>query len=362
LGLFKRPSADVLYAPAALVATPANESDSADLVELTWFNAGNYDAVEVRRDGGLAATLPGDATSYDDSRPAGLYTYDVRGKIGGQTSGASQFVVYAGKLDCFSTEDLESGSGNLVTEGSWSITGSIAAGGSYSLTDSPGGDYGNSLDVSAEVIRPAKLLDLATLEFDHICITEDDYDYGYVEISNDFGNHWTTLARYDMGDHPQWADGSAGPGDWVHETIDISDYLTEKVRVRFRLVTDTYVTEDGWYIDNIQISTEACSLAATVAEIVPPAANGLRLSVTPRVFSNSVNLSLDLPRAGEAQVRVFDTSGRLVREIWSGPAPAHSELVWDGRSEAGYPVATGLYLIRAVHEAGSRVQRVIRLR
>jgi len=54
---------------------------------LSWSVGGTYDAIEVRRDGSLVATLPGGATAYPDAAiPAGSYAYEVRGVVAGVPS------------------------------------------------------------------------------------------------------------------------------------------------------------------------------------------------------------------------------------------------------------------------------------
>ncbi|MEM7166796.1 MAG: hypothetical protein AAF581_15130 [Planctomycetota bacterium] len=56
-----------------------------DEVECTFLNHGPYDAIEVRRDGTLVATLPGTATSYiDTAPPAGLRSYSFIAQLAGQ--------------------------------------------------------------------------------------------------------------------------------------------------------------------------------------------------------------------------------------------------------------------------------------
>src|SRR5262249_18015601 len=157
-------------------------------------------------------------------------------------------------LDCTNTDGFETSTDGFFLEGTWDRTTSLAKTGSYSLTDSPGGNYPDKEDFSAPMIEPTELTGYTKLEFDQICITQDDFDFGIVEVSTDFGTSWTELARYDMGDHPEWSDGVASPGDWVHESIDLSAYAGKKVRVRFRLSTDPGVNFDGWYLDNITIS------------------------------------------------------------------------------------------------------------
>ncbi len=48
-------------------------------------------------------------------------------------------------------------------------------------------------------------------------------------------------------------------------------------------------------------------------------------------------------------LNVYDAQGRLVRRLGTGtPAPGVQRVVWDGKTEAGSPAASGLYLYRVV--------------
>ncbi|MFQ5653262.1 MAG: hypothetical protein ACE5GW_00850 [Planctomycetota bacterium] len=57
---------------------------------LSWLNAGTYDAIEVRRDGALLATLPGTSTSHvDGPLGPGSHSYEVIAIAGPQSSPAA---------------------------------------------------------------------------------------------------------------------------------------------------------------------------------------------------------------------------------------------------------------------------------
>lgn len=362
LAVFRRPSAYSLYAPSAVVAVPENASDADDVVALTWLNGGVYDSVRVLRDDSPLATLAGDATAYVDEADRGLYQYGVQGLFGGTETEAGTTRTFAGTVPCYTFENLELGIGNLVLEGSWGITEATASEGLYSLTDSPSGDYADQTDVAAELVEPAEILTDATLEFDHICIAQAESDIGYVEISKDFGNSWTRLTRHDMDDHPGWSDGAADPEDWFHETIDLQDYVGEMVRIRFRLVSDDWGTRDGWYVDNIWISSPDCSLLVSAPSEGIAAVEEPRLEVGPNPFPSTLKLVLDLPTAERVKVSVYDVGGRLVRTLHNGLLESRWSFTWNGQTDRGRPVASGLYWIRVQTEREQVVQRVIRIR
>jgi hypothetical protein len=90
----------------------------------------------------------------------------------------------------------------------------------------------------------------ATLTFDDRCATEAGYDYGYVEASADGGDNWTVLST------------CSGRASWQSNTVALpaSTDDTASVRIRFRLDSDSFVSDDGWAVDNIRIEAggDAC--------------------------------------------------------------------------------------------------------
>ncbi len=142
-------------------------------------------------------------------------------------------------------DDVEGGNLGWTAQSPWAITTEASHSPTHSWTDSPGGNYGNNLDISLT----SPLLDLSdytgvTLSFWHIYDLEDGYDYGYVEYSADGGMYWSTAASYNGENQTVWA----------QETLPLPALDGQaNARVRFRLDTDSYVTRDGWHLDDIVV-------------------------------------------------------------------------------------------------------------
>ncbi len=69
--------------------------------------------------------------------------------------------------------------------------------------------------------------------------------------------------------------------------------------------------------------------------------------VTPNPFNPRAKVAFDVPRSGPVRVSVHDMRGRVVRRLVSGDLEAgRHEVIWNGRDDAGSPVATGVYLVR----------------
>lgn len=88
---------------------------------------------------------------------------------------------------------------------------------------------------------------------------------------------------------------------------------------------------------------------------------GLRLhGAFPNPFNPTTTIAYGLPKAGLVSLRIYDLSGRLVRDLVAGEmrtAGRHEE-TWDGRDASGRRAASGTYFCRI--EAGGE-QRSMRM-
>lgn len=78
------------------------------------------------------------------------------------------------------------------------------------------------------------------------------------------------------------------------------------------------------------------------------------MAAWPNPFNPILELRAEMLQAATLHVRVFDATGRLVRDLHRGVAEAGVlRMAWDGTDDAGGRVAAGIYLVRA--EAGGDV-------
>jgi hypothetical protein len=86
---------------------------------------------------------------------------------------------------------------------------------------------------------------------------EKDYDYAYLEVSED-GQHWQILTTpLGTGEDPSgnsygWG-YNGNSGGWREEKIDLSAYAGKQVQVRFEYITDAAVNGDGLMVDDVSI-------------------------------------------------------------------------------------------------------------
>jgi len=149
------------------------------------------------------------------------------------------------------SDDMESGEGNWTVSDSvsWEITTEESNSSTHAWSDSPDANYTNDANTSLTYGSDIDLSDYAgeniglgaCLKFE----IEEDWDYLYIEASNDSGESWTTMV------------GLTGEQDaWKCNGVVIPENMkTAHFRMRFRLETDDSVVKDGIYIDDIAIGT-----------------------------------------------------------------------------------------------------------
>jgi len=114
--------------------------------------------------------------------------------------------------------------------------------------------------------------DTLILKYDQRIAMENDYDYGYTDVSVDGGETWTTVFTID---NPGFAGTPGFSQDWDsvnpvgpgHISIDLSDYAGQDIHIRFRFESDmAYSSQDqydnppwhsvldgAWQLDNIKL-------------------------------------------------------------------------------------------------------------
>lgn len=115
---------------------------------------------------------------------------------------------------------------------------------------------------------------------------------------------------------------------------------------------------NGWNEARVRMDPSLLDVAETPAahiavSLAPPA---------PNPFASATTIHFTLPRAMAASLRVYDASGRLVRELLntrSAAAGSHA-VEWNGLDKVGRPTAPGVYFARLVTPGGSRSTRVVR--
>lgn len=105
-------------------------------------------------------------------------------------------------------------------------------------------------------------------------IIEEDWDYGFVEVSTDGGSTWVEQKVYDeAGGLVSTDDGYADPngrmgdfggkkygltgssGGWRHDYVDLSAFAGQNIQIRLRQATDAAFEERGWFSDDFALTS-----------------------------------------------------------------------------------------------------------
>jgi hypothetical protein len=255
-------------------------------------NANAY-TLEVATDAGFAnvvytTTVPGTtATPNSDLSSNTQYYWRVQAANPcGAGSYSAVFMFYTEALpgDCgFGSvpsveffDDLETGApgwalGTGGTGNTWALSTARPYSGAtsyYAVDPSTASDQ--RLD-SPAVVLPVGGNPL-TLQFWNWQLMEDRtggcYDGGEVEISTNGGSTWTPLPNAVMLTDPYdgpvtglsnldgWCDDLGAPATvWKKAVVDISAYAGQTASFRFRLGSDTSVSREGWYIDDVKVQS-----------------------------------------------------------------------------------------------------------
>jgi subtilisin family serine protease len=127
----------------------------------------------------------------------------------------------------------------FTAEAPWGIE--TLADGTKAFSDSPGANYGNSVNIaltSAAITLPSNDV---TLVLESSYDLESGFDNVFVEVSKDQGATWTTLDKI-----------SGSSGGFVRELYPIQNLdLSGSMQMRFRLQSDTSIAKTGVLIKNI---------------------------------------------------------------------------------------------------------------
>ncbi|MCD2440717.1 immune inhibitor A [Agromyces sp. SYSU K20354] len=110
-------------------------------------------------------------------------------------------------------------------------------------------------------------------------VIEEDWDYGFVEVSTDGGTTWTDQKVYNEdGSEATTRDGYPDPngnlhtfgdrkygltgtsGGWKHQYVDLSAYAGQTVGLRLRMASDAAFQERGWFADDFALTSGATTV------------------------------------------------------------------------------------------------------
>jgi hypothetical protein len=119
----------------------------------------------------------------------------------------------------------------------------------------------------------------------------------------------------------------------------------------------------GWGIIDVWAAIHYNQSAAEDERIRIEKDREFGLASLPNPTSGATTLSFTIGRAGEVSLGVYDASGRLVRDLLSGPrSPGRYAVRWDGKDASGARVAIGVYFFKLSTQERTQSGKIVVLR
>ncbi len=151
------------------------------------------------------------------------------------------------------------------------------------------------------------------------------------------------------GDQFVYFDQRDSSSDWTYYTV-ISKSPPDAAGLSMRARFNTLAKGKVWYDD---FTIEPVKLVVTgVEELTPEEVANLpkRFDLAqnyPNPFNPTTVIEYALPKAGHVNLAIYNIMGQKVRTLVDGMQPAgRFHLVWDGRSDSGVRVPSGIYFYR----------------
>jgi hypothetical protein len=246
-----------------------------------------------------------------------------------------------GAVDVVFSDDFEGGLGNWISGGTQNTWGTIVPGllGGAAVTESPTGEYHRDMDSWLQTASPLDLAQYqsAALSFWNAYDFEVGYDSAYVEVSSDGGGTWNVVSP----GYSRWNQ------DWCQEWIPLDDYAGQSnILVRFHVVTDSSLSEQGWTIDNVKVigADEGATGVHDKQNVIP-----LTYALNPpypNPFNSSVVIPYQIAEPGDISITITNILGQRAYHLRRTHSEAGSfKFVWDGRGDGYLPLSSGIYFI-----------------
>ncbi|MFZ5518839.1 MAG: M14 family zinc carboxypeptidase [Candidatus Zhuqueibacterota bacterium] len=144
---------------------------------------------------------------------------------------------------------------------------------------------------------------------------------------------------------------------WHQETIDLSLYKDQRVKLRFHFGSDQYTTTNGWYIDDVEILFKS----STGIEQGRPNTVQYAFELAqnyPNPFNPATEINYSLDQPGFVRLRIYNVLGQHVATLVSEPkATGRHRILWHGTDDNNAIVSSGIYFceLRIEDRSGDRV-------
>ena len=191
----------------------------------------------------------------------GVSSADIAGNLATANAGGSYFA-FSTKTRGFvlGPDNVESGAGSWTASGTagsiWHVDTCQAHSPAHAWkAGAPAGTCPGTYGSSADTYLTSPTLSFGVaghgyhLRFSDLYKTQGGSDLCTPQVSTDGGTTWTNLDQY-----------SGSSGAWLARDYDLSAFTGANIKVRFWFHSDASTNDEGWYVDDIEISrASACS-------------------------------------------------------------------------------------------------------
>jgi leucyl aminopeptidase len=290
--------ANWLSPPSNLMAIPGDE-----IIELNWDTLLEIDTYNIYKDGLLIGSTTEPAYTDTDVQNFTTYTYYVTAiysETGNESNPSNIVTVTPLPPMAFPfTDDYETNALYWNFEGTWGLSTSQSYSPTHSMTESPNGNYGDDLDISATLYSfSLETAQSAQMSFWTKYALELNYDYTYLQISTN-GINWTTLETF-----------NGTMNSWTNKIYSLDAYLGEPfVQIRFRFTSDVSVTENGMFIDDFALIVEG-----TGTGVVGNNENKINVEVFPNPMVNNAQVMIKGLTTHDLEISFYSSAGTLIEK------------------------------------------------
>lgn len=181
-----------------------------------------------------------------------------------------------------------------------------------------------------------------------------------------FGNPVVVIANFSNTDYGSYRVGIPSGGNWVELVNSQDPQYGGSGPANSGALPASATPYDG-FNQSLLLSVPKMALAVYAplsyvsADPAPPSAPRLALAAPwPNPARAGVTIRFSLPARGDAELALYDVSGRLVRTLARGDRDAGDHtLRWDARDESGNAAPAGLYFVRLATGGGELKSRLV---
>ncbi|RZS93456.1 M14 family zinc carboxypeptidase [Aquimarina brevivitae] len=242
---------------------------------------------------------------------------------------------------------------NEFNSDSWGTTNTTYVSAVSSITDSPGGDYNPNQNNAIQFTNTIDLTEAITAKVSFFAKwdIENNWDYVQFQVSEDGGSNWIPQC----GKHTNSGSTNSGQPtgeplydglqeEWIKEEVNLSDYLGKSINIRFVLVSDQAVENDGFYFDDLELKIIK-EEPLNVADI-----NKSNISLFPNPTKGILHVTL--ASEDKANATVYNIYGQIV--VPTKQITESGDITLNG-------LANGVYFINIQQDKAEKNYKVIKL-